>query len=101
MHNRGRVPQTDGAEMGDRCRPGPHHRPRGTGQLASWRRGTVAWFDAEKGFGYIHPDDGTDQVFVEYTSIDTVGYRTLVTGQTVDFTSAMNPRGVEAVSVRS
>lgn len=60
----------------------------------------MAWFDAEKGFGYIQPDDGSDQVFVEYTSIDTTGYKTLVAGQPVDFTSTVRARGAEALSVR-
>ncbi|MEU1525022.1 cold-shock protein [Nocardia rhamnosiphila] len=67
---------------------------------SDWRRGRVFWFDSEKGFGYIKPDDGTDQVFVEYRCIETDGYRTLHAGQPVLFVSTARPRGHEAVTVR-
>ncbi len=67
---------------------------------ADWRRGRVFWFDSEKGFGYIKPDDGTEQVFVEYRCIETDGYRTLHAGQPVVFVSTARPRGHEAVTVR-
>lgn len=67
---------------------------------SDWRRGRVFWFDSEKGFGYIKPDDGTEQVFVEYRCIETDGYRTLHAGQPVTFVSTARPRGHEAVTVR-
>ncbi|MEV0360834.1 cold shock domain-containing protein [Nocardia sp. NPDC050697] len=64
-----------------------------------WRTGTVAWFDAAKGFGFIRADDDTE-VFVEFGSIDQPGYRTLAEGQQVSFTSAEGRTGAEAVLVR-
>ncbi|WP_067658078.1 cold-shock protein [Nocardia harenae] len=64
-----------------------------------WRSGTVAWFDAAKGFGFLLADDGAE-VFVEFGSIDLPGYRTLTEGQQVSFTSARGRTGDEAVLVR-
>ncbi len=60
----------------------------------------VAWFNAEKGFGFIHPDDHTAAVFVEYTSIEATGYRTLTAGDPVVFTATATTRGPETVRVR-
>lgn len=48
------------------------------------QQGTVAWFNAAKGYGFIKPDDGVD-VFVHYTAIDQEGYRQLQQGQRVSF----------------
>ncbi|KAK7311571.1 hypothetical protein RJT34_09805 [Clitoria ternatea] len=47
--------------------------------------GTVKWFNADKGFGFITPDDGTADLFVHFTSIRSDGYRTLSEGQSVEF----------------
>ncbi|MBF6210024.1 cold shock domain-containing protein [Nocardia puris] len=67
---------------------------------AHWHHGTVAWFNAEKGFGFLTPDDGTAAVFVDFTSIDVVGYRTLSAGQPVIYTMRETRRGPEAACVR-
>ncbi len=47
--------------------------------------GTVKWFNAEKGFGFITPDDGAQDVFAHYSAIEAKGYRTLEEGQRVEF----------------
>ncbi|MEU4311565.1 cold shock domain-containing protein [Nocardia sp. NPDC024068] len=65
-----------------------------------WRHGTVIWFDAQKGFGYLAPEDDIAPVYVEYRSIDATGYRTLFQGERVEFTSAQRAGGAEAVTVR-
>ncbi|MBF6165769.1 cold shock domain-containing protein [Streptomyces gardneri] len=65
-----------------------------------WRHGTVAWFNTEKGFGYLEPDDRTSPVFVDFRAIDTRGYKTLAPGQTVVFTTTVTDRGPEAATVR-
>jgi CspA family cold shock protein len=64
--------------------------------------GTVRWFNPEKGFGFIEPQDGGDDVFVHFSAIeDTGGFRTLEEGQQVEYTSAPGPRGPQAETVRA
>ncbi|QIS02700.1 hypothetical protein F5X71_10535 [Nocardia brasiliensis] len=65
-----------------------------------WRHGVVVWFNAEKGFGFIQPDDHSAPVFTEYSSIDVTGYKTLAPDQPVVFTTQDGPRGPEATRVR-
>lgn len=55
-------------------------------------QGTVKWFNAEKGFGFIAPDDGTPDVFVHYSAIDSRGYRSLEENQRVEYTAGQGPR---------
>ncbi len=50
-------------------------------------QGTVKWFNPDKGFGFIAPDDGTPDVFVHYSAIDASGYRTLEENQKVEYTT--------------
>lgn len=61
--------------------------------------GTVKWFSAEKGYGFISRDDG-DDVFVHFSSIDGAGYRNLEEGQAVEFEVTQGPKGMQAASVR-
>jgi len=62
--------------------------------------GTVKWFNAGKGFGFIARDNGND-VFVHFTAIaDTGGYRELQEGQRVEFTIEDSPKGPKAANVR-
>ena len=49
-------------------------------------QGTVKWFNADKGYGFIAPDDGTADVFVHHTAIQIEGFRTLQENQRVEFT---------------
>ncbi|MDH2424947.1 cold-shock protein [Sphaerisporangium sp. TRM90804] len=63
-------------------------------------QGTVKWFNAEKGFGFIAPDDGSADVFVHFSAIDSSGYRTLEENQRVDFTTTRGPKGPQAEQVR-
>ena len=63
-------------------------------------QGTVKWFNAEKGFGFIAPDgDGPDE-FVHYSAIDASGYRSLEEGQRVEFSSTQGQKGPQAENVR-
>ncbi|SFO44293.1 cold shock protein (beta-ribbon, CspA family) [Geodermatophilus obscurus] len=63
--------------------------------------GTVRWFDAEKGFGFIEPQEGGEDVFVHFSAIeDTGGFRTLDEGQPVEFDATEGPRGPQADRVR-
>ena len=61
--------------------------------------GTVKWFNAEKGFGFIEREDG-DDVFVHYSAIQASGYRTLEEGQRVEFDIGPGKKGEEAQNVR-
>lgn len=60
--------------------------------------GTVKWFSAEKGYGFIEREDG-DDVFVHFSAIQTDGFKTLEEGQKVEFEIAESERGPQAVSV--
>jgi CspA family cold shock protein len=60
--------------------------------------GTVKWFNASKGYGFIARDGGED-VFVHYSAIQTDGFRTLDEGQRVEFTVESGPKGLQASDV--
>jgi CspA family cold shock protein len=61
--------------------------------------GTVKWFNAEKGYGFIAPESGED-VFVHYSNIQAKGYRSLEEGQRVEFDVVPGRKGQEAQNVR-
>jgi CspA family cold shock protein len=62
--------------------------------------GTVKWFNAEKGYGFITPEDGSKDVFVHYSGIEGSGYRSLEEGQKVEFTVTQGQKGPQATAVR-
>lgn len=62
-------------------------------------KGTVKWFNAEKGFGFITPEDGSDDVFVHYSAIKSDGYKKLDEGQKVDFELTEGQKGPAAADV--
>ena len=63
-------------------------------------QGTVKWFNAEKGFGFIAQEDGGDDVFVHYSAIQSQGYKSLDENQKVEFDLAQGPKGPQAENVR-
>ncbi|MFD6395456.1 cold-shock protein [Nocardia sp. NPDC060249] len=63
--------------------------------------GIVTWFDSGKGFGFITPDAGGPDVFVEYTALAGSGFRTLRDGQRVEYTVTETRRGPEAHDVQA
>jgi CspA family cold shock protein len=63
--------------------------------------GTVKWFNAEKGYGFIAPDDGTADIFVHHSAIDMDGFRSLEENQKVEYTSSQGPKGPQAEQVRA
>jgi CspA family cold shock protein len=63
-------------------------------------QGTVKWFNAEKGFGFIEQDGGGADVFVHYSAIATDGFRTLDEGQRVEFEIGQGQKGPQAEQVR-
>jgi CspA family cold shock protein len=62
--------------------------------------GTVKWFNAEKGYGFISQADGGPDVFVHFTAIETSGYRTLEENQQVEFNVTSGPKGPQAEHVK-
>ncbi|GAB3484965.1 cold-shock protein [Flexivirga sp.] len=63
--------------------------------------GTVKWFNAEKGFGFIAPEDGSPDVFVHFSAISGTGYKSLEENQRVEFDSAQGQKGPQAENVRA
>ena len=63
-------------------------------------QGTVKWFNSEKGFGFIAPDEGGADVFAHYTAIQSNGYRSLEENQRVEFEIAQGPKGLQAENIR-
>jgi cold shock protein len=61
--------------------------------------GTVKWFNASKGYGFIERQDGPD-VFVHFTAIEAEGFRTLQEGQQVEFSIEQGPKGLQAANVK-
>ncbi|GAA1982006.1 putative cold-shock DNA-binding protein [Isoptericola sp. CG 20/1183] len=62
--------------------------------------GTVKWFNSEKGYGFIAPEDGTADVFVHFSAIQSQGYRSLEEEQKVEFDVTQGPKGPQAENVR-
>jgi CspA family cold shock protein len=63
-------------------------------------QGTVKWFNSEKGFGFIAPSDGSPDVFVHFSAIQTQGYKSLDEGQNVEFDVTQGQKGLQAENVR-
>jgi CspA family cold shock protein len=63
-------------------------------------KGKVVWFSAQKGYGFLAPDDGSKEIFVHHTAIEMDGYRQLKEGQTVTFDIVKGDKGLQADKVR-
>ena len=61
--------------------------------------GTVKWFNAEKGFGFITPEDGSKDVFAHFSAINSGGYRSLNEGDRVEFETQDGPKGPQAANI--
>lgn len=62
-------------------------------------QGTVKWFNSEKGFGFITPEDGSADVFVHFSAITSDGYKALDEGQNVEFDVTQGQKGPQAENV--
>ena len=63
--------------------------------------GTVKWFNEAKGFGFIAPSDGGEDVFVHFNALQGSGFKTLAEGQSVTFDVERGPKGLQAANVTS
>lgn len=63
--------------------------------------GTVKWFNDAKGFGFIKPDDGSDDVFAHFSAIQMDGFRSLKEGQKVSFEVVAGPKGKQASNIQA
>ena len=64
------------------------------------QNGTVKWFNDAKGFGFISPEDGSADLFVHFSAIDSTGFRSLQEGQRVSFEVTQGAKGAQATSVK-
>ena len=65
------------------------------------QEGTVKWFNNEKGYGFISPDDGGEDLFVHYSGIEGSGFKSLEEGAKVTFEKTQGQKGMQAVNVNS
>jgi len=63
--------------------------------------GTVKWFNSSKGYGFISPNSGGDDIFAHFSAIEMEGYKTLREGQNVEFEIQEGPKGLQAAHIRA
>jgi cold shock protein len=80
------------------CQPEIGLRKRKVG-AKGMAQGTVKWFSDEKGYGFISPNDGGEDLFVHFTGIEGSGFKTLEEGALVTFETSQGKKGLQAVNV--
>jgi cold shock protein len=77
--------------------------PRGfiNKEVLNMATGTVKWFNDSKGFGFVTPDDGGDDLFAHFSAINMNGFKTLHEGQKVSFDVTQGPKGKQASNIQA
>jgi CspA family cold shock protein len=83
--------------MPGRETPGRSSTTQGEQQMAT---GTVKWFNDAKGYGFITPDDGSEDLFAHFSAINMSGFKTLKEGQKVSFDVVQGPKGKQASNIQ-
>src|SRR4051812_4545624 len=89
---------TTAPERAESARQTPRSKPKGIGSMAT---GTVKWFNDAKGFGFITPDGGGEDLFAHFSAINMQGFKTLKEGQKVSFEVTTGPKGKQASNIQS
>jgi CspA family cold shock protein len=76
--------------------PGLNTKEKGTIMAT----GIVKWFNAEKGFGFIQPDDGSADVFAHFSAIESTGFKSLEENQRVEFDTQPGRKGMQAANIK-
>jgi CspA family cold shock protein len=71
---------------------------KGSNNMAT---GTVKWFNDAKGFGFVTPDDGSEDLFAHFSAINMNGFKTLTEGQKVTFDVTQGPKGKQASNIQA
>jgi len=69
--------------------------------MSDVKEGTVKWFNDSKGFGFITPDDGSEDLFAHFSAINMSGFKTLKEGQKVSFEVTQGPKGKQASNIQT
>jgi cold shock protein len=77
--------------------PGRSSTKQGEQHMAT---GTVKWFNDAKGYGFITPDDGSEDLFAHFSAINMSGFKTLKEGQKVSFDVVQGPKGKQASNIQ-
>jgi CspA family cold shock protein len=75
-------------------------RKQSTNQGEQMATGTVKWFNDAKGYGFITPDDGSEDLFAHFSAINMSGFKTLKEGQKVSFDVVQGPKGKQASNIQ-
>jgi len=86
---------------GNTCTAEIKTQSKGSMDMSNRQTGTVKWFNDEKGFGFITPQGGGDDLYVHFKAIESDWTKTLKEGQTVTFVAEKGQKGMQAAQVRS